>query len=152
MAAELDNLYLDTTVFVNLGEAGALLSLIKFVGDRARIVNEVFVELKRNSSREDFRFLLTLEMIRDWPPSPPVELSPEQMQEVLDIKRAIAGPGDHPLKDLGEIASVVAAKADGLSPVASDDHTAAMLCSNRGLKRLTSDELTEQLRAAGFLE
>jgi hypothetical protein len=74
------------------------------------------------------------------------------MQEVLDIKRAIAGPGDHPLKDLGEIASVVAAKADGLSPVASDDHTAAMLCSNRGLKRLTSDELTEQLRAAGFLE
>lgn len=145
-------LYMDTTVFINFGESGALLTLIKFVGNRARIVTEVDTELQRNSSRNDFRFLATLNLLQGWPPIPPVQLSPAQMQTVLDIKRAIARPGDHEHKDLGEIASVIAAQADGLAPVASDDGTAAMLCSTRGMRRLTTRDLTDEMQAAGLIE
>ncbi len=147
-----ERLYVDTTVFINLGKQGSLLTLVKYLGKRARIVNEVDVELQRNSTLEDFRFLGTLEMIRDWPPVAAVVLTPEQMQEVLDIKRAIAQPGDHPMKDLGEIASVIAAKADGLVPVISDDKTAAMLCSVRGIERLTTPDVLKEMVAVGLLE
>lgn len=147
-----ERLYVDTTVFINLGKQGSLLTLIKYLGDRARIVNEVDVELQRNSTLEDFRFLGTLALVRDWPPVEAVVLTSEQMQEVLDIKRAIAQPGDHPLKDLGEIASVIAAKADGKVPVISDDGTAAMLCSVRGIDRLTTPDVLEEMRAAGVLD
>lgn len=149
---EADRLYVDTTVFINLGKQGSLIPLIKFLGARARIVNEVDAELQRNSTLEDFRFLGTLAMIRDWPPVDPVELTTEQMLEVFSIKSAIARPGDHPQKDLGEIASVVAAKADGMVPVISDDGTAAMLCSVRGIDRLTTPDVLEAMRAAGVLD
>jgi hypothetical protein len=152
MPAENRHLYLDTTVFVNCGQIGALLALVRFVGDDARIVDEVAGELRRGSTREDLRFLGALEMVRGWPPAPPARLTPEQMAEVLDIKRAIQRPGDHALKDLGEIASVVAAKADGGAPVASDDHTAAMLCSVRGLRRVSSADLIGQMRSAGLID
>jgi hypothetical protein len=74
------------------------------------------------------------------------------MQEVIDIKHAIERPGDHPMKDLGEIASVVAAKSDGLCPVVSDDGTAAMLCSVRGLARCTTNEVLEAMQEAGLIE
>lgn len=150
--ASADRLYVDTTVFINLGKQGSLIPLIKYLGKRARIVNEVDAELQRNSTLEDFRFLGTLDMIRDWPPEPAVVLTTEQMQEVLDIKRAIERPGDHPLKDLGEIASVIAAKADGRVPVISDDGTAAMLCSVRGIARLTTPDVLEEMIAAGELD
>ncbi|MBJ7458259.1 MAG: hypothetical protein JHD02_03630 [Thermoleophilaceae bacterium] len=150
--AQSDRLYVDTTVFINLGKQGSLLTLIKYLGDRARIVNEVDVEIQRNSTLEDFRFLGTLAMIRDWPPVAPVELTTEQMIEVFSIKDAIARPGDHPQKDLGEIASVIAAKADGMVPVISDDGTAAMLCSVRGIDRLTTPDVLEEMRAAGVLD
>lgn len=142
------HIYIDTTVFINFGIDGALLPLIKFFGNDARIVDEVAAELKRNSTREDFRFLATLDLLRDWPPAPPVELTPAQMLEVLDIKHAIAQPGDHELKDLGEIASVIAALADGAAPVASDDGTAAMLCATRGIERLTSSDIQARMRGS----
>jgi hypothetical protein len=144
--ASADRIYVDATVFINLGRQGELISLIKYLGTRARIVDEVDAELQRNSTLDDFRFLGTLEMIRDWPPVAAVVLTAEQMQEVLDIKRAIARPGDHPLKDLGEIASVIAAKADGMVPVISDDGTAAMLCSVRGIERLTTPDVLAEMR------
>jgi hypothetical protein len=150
--ASAERLFIDTTVFINLGKQGSLIPLIKYLGKRARIVNEVDAELQRNSTLEDFTFLKTLAMIRDWPPAEAVVLTPDQMQEVLEIKRAIARPGDHPLKDLGEIASVIAAKADGLVPVISDDGTAAMLCSVRGIARLTTPDVLQEMRDAGALE
>lgn len=148
MAEQDDHLYVDTTVFINFGQQLSVLTLITLLGERARIVAEVENELKRNSSRRDFDFLGTLNRVRGWPPAPPVELTPAQQAEVLDIKRANSRRGDHELADLGEIASVVVAKDDGMAPVASDDGLAAKLCSVRGLQRITSKQLIDQVLAA----
>lgn len=145
----LPRIYVDTTVFVHFGRGGALIPLVSLLGERARIVSEVDREIERNSTKPDHSFLSVLSKIRGWPPVPPIVLTPEQMREVLDIKNAVQQPGDHPLKDLGEIATVIAACADGRAPVASDDGLAAKLCSVREMRRITSTELSAEMERGG---
>lgn len=142
---DIPRVYLDTTVFVIFGQSGELIPLLSRLAGRARIVNEVDHEILRNSLKSEFSFLKVLGLIKNWPPAPPIELTAEQMTEVLSIKNAVKRPGDHPLKDLGEIATVIAAQADGGVPVASDDGLAAKLCWVRGIRRITSVELSKLL-------
>jgi predicted nucleic acid-binding protein len=104
-------------------------------------------ELREVGARR-FKFLGTLSMIRDWPPAPPVELTPRQQLEVIDIKNARAEPGDHEQKDLGEIATVIVACDDGRAPVVSDDGLAKSLCAVRGMKRLTTSDVLNEMSAA----
>lgn len=150
--ADLDRVYLDTTVFVNLGQAGALIPFVRFVNERARIVREVDTEIQSLSTRTDFAFLKTLRMIRGWPPIPPIDLPAILTMEVLDVKRAYGRPGEHALEHLGEIASVVAAAADGGSAVVSDDGLAGKMCALRDLGRLTTADVALEMAARGELD
>ncbi len=152
LIAPADRVYLDSTVFFNFGEAGALLPLVKYLGPRARIVNEVEAELARNSSFLDYSYLKVLEQIRDWPPVDSIDITPAQMQQVLDMQRVVRGPGQHELQHLGEIASVVAACDDGRVPVVSDDGLARKMCRVRQMPFINSADVATEMTAAAALD
>lgn len=149
--SEADLVFVDTTAFVNFAQHSALPWLVKFLGKRARIVDHVQEEIRRNSLGK-FPALKMLDQLRGWPPVPPVELTPAQLAEVISLKEARAGPGDHSQADLGEIATVVAAAAVDNSVVLSDDGLARALVGMRPTRLVTSPDIAVQMVAAGALD
>lgn len=152
LVAHFPRVYLDSTVFFNFGEAGGLIPLVQYLGERARIVNEVEDELRRNSTFDEYSFLAVLDRINGWPPVESVDVTPTQMQQVFDIQRVVRDPGDHELKHLGEIASVVAACDDERMPVVSDDGLARKMCAVRGMPLINSADLAAEMTAADAID
>ena len=87
-------------------DAGAQRALVDYLGARVRITVDVQRELDDAArSVPGLRLLL-----RDWPPTDPVELPVELMQKAADILGFITDDPHPGLQDLGEVTSVLLAE------------------------------------------
>jgi len=140
---------LDSSAFFYFCEGGQVISLAGYLGKRAYITLEVDEELRRNSTR--YRDLKTLERMR-WPPEDnKLELPAPLKRELLDILRGLRKPGEHPMKNAGEVATVLMAQHIGGALVVLEDAEGKALALRRNVPRLSTAMLAAEMVAAGYI-
>jgi hypothetical protein len=140
---------LDSSPFFYFCEGGQVINLAGYLGKRAHITLEVDDELRRNSTQ--YIDLKTLHRM-NWPPEDnKLELTAPLKQELLDILRAIQKPGDHPLKNAGEISTVLMAQHLGGELVVLEDHEGKALALKRRVPRLSTAMLAAETVAVGAI-
>ncbi len=149
VAGRAERVLLDASPFFRFAEAGRLLDLAGYLGARASRTAEVQVELDRNAAR--VRELKTLALLR-FPPGDPLVLPVPLQDELLQLKRANARPGDHPTKDLGELSTYLMARELGSGVVVvMDDRLSVAYLRRRGMPRVSSAGMAAEMTAAGAL-
>jgi predicted nucleic acid-binding protein len=140
---------LDTSPFWRFCEGGQVINLARYLGKRAYITLEVEAELKRSAGR--YGDLKTLGFLR-WPrDSNRLELPGPLKRELLDILRALTTPGEHALKNAGEISTVLMAQHLGGELVVLDDHDGRRLAAKRAVPRLSTAMLAAEMVAVGAI-
>jgi len=138
---------LDTSPFISFAQAGALIPLAQYLGDRAAIVLDVANELRRNAAGR-FPQLTTLDMLR-WPSGEPRSLPPELLADADALRRLHSPIGAHEAANRGEIATVLLAARVQDALVVMDDELGKKLCRMRGVDRLSTAQLAAEMVAAG---
>jgi hypothetical protein len=140
---------LDSSPFFYFCDGGQVINLAGYLGKRAHITLEVDEELRRKSTQ--YIDLKTLQRM-NWPPEDhKLELTAPLKQELLDILRAIRKPGDHPLKNAGEISTVLMAQHLGGELVVLEDHEGKALALKRHVPRLSTAMLAAEMVALGAI-
>lgn len=140
---------LDTSAFISFAEAGALIPLAHYLGDRAAIVLDVANELRRNAAGH-FPQLKTLDMLR-WPPGEPLSLPPDLLADAEQLRRLNSPVGAHEAANRGEIATALLA-GRLRAVVVMDDELGKKLCRMRGVDRLSTAQVAAEMVAAGALD
>lgn len=134
---------LDASPFYRFCEGGQVINLARYLGTRACITLEVEEELRRGATR--YVDLKTLQRMK-WPPERSrLELPAPLKRELLDLVRALRKPGDHPLKNAGEVSTVLMAQHLGGELVVLDDHDGKRLAARRGVPRLSTAMLAVEM-------
>jgi len=150
IASGADRVLLDTSVFINFAEAGALFQLAKYLGDRASIVVDVDSEIRRNATGR-FPALKTLPLL-GWPEGEPLALPPRLLEDAKGLRRLHRQPGQHADSNSGEIATVLmATQLEGVVALV-DDRLGKQLCRMRGIPRLSSAQLVIEMMVAEALD
>lgn len=141
---------LDTSPFISFAEAGALIPLAQYLGDRAAIVLDVANELRRNAAGR-FPQLKTLDMLR-WPHGAPLSLPPDLLADAEALRRLHSPVGAHEAANRGEIATALLAGRLQDAVVVMDDELGKRLCRMRGVDRLSTAQLTAEMVVAGTFD
>ncbi len=141
---------LDTSALISFAEAGALIPLAQYLGDRAAIVLDVANELRRNAAGR-FPQLKTLDMLR-WPPGETRSLPPDLLADAEALRRLHSPVGAHEAANRGEIATALLAGRLQDAVVVMDDELGKRLCRMRGVDRLSTAQLTAEMVAAGTFD
>ncbi len=141
---------LDTSPFYRFCEGGQVINLARYLGARACITLEVAEELRRGATR--YADLKTLQLMK-WPPERNrLELPAPLKRELLDLVRAFRKPGDHPLKNAGEVSTVLMAQHLGGELVVLDDHDGKRLAARRDVPRLSTAMLAVEMVIVDAIE
>ncbi len=138
---------LDTSPFISFAEAGALIPLAQYLGDRAAVALDVDNELRRNAAVR-FPQLKTLDMLR-WPPGEPLSLPPDLLADAESLRRLHSPIGAHEAANRGEIATALIAARLQDVVVVMDDELGKTLCRMRGVARLSTAQLAAEMVVAG---
>ncbi|MDX6690513.1 MAG: hypothetical protein QOG15_1970 [Solirubrobacteraceae bacterium] len=150
IAGRAERVLLDTSVFINFADGGALFQLSAYLADRATVALDVDVELRRNAAGR-FPALKTLGMLK-WPPGEPLALPPDQLADAEALRRLHSAPGAHEDANRGEIATaLLAGRIEGVI-VVMDDMLGKQLCRTRGVARLSSAQLSAEMVVVGALD
>lgn len=138
---------LDASVFRRFEDAKQLILLPPYfqgAGVVAEIVREVHQELVRAGTTTTLK-------LQKWPDV--VDLPHELRGDMLRRMRAARKPGDHELKNAGEIASVLYAKHVGATLVLAEDELAKTMCLpvNLNVPRLSTAHLVLEMACRGHL-
>ena len=148
VARTAERVLLDTSVIINFAQAGALLELARYLGERGAIVLDVAEELRRNTDR--FPQLANLAEI-GWPHGEPLALPPDLLADAEALQRLHSREGAHEAENRGEIATaLLAARLRAIAVI--DDALGKRLCRMRGVARLSTAQLAAEMVAAGALE
>ncbi len=140
---------LDSSALFYFCQGGQVINLAMYLRERAYVTLEVDEELRRKSTR--YVDLKTLQRMK-WPPeNNKLELTAPLKQELLDILRAIQQPGDHPLKNAGEISTVLMAQHLGGDLVVLEDHEGKRLALRRQVPRLSTAMLAAEMVAVSHI-
>lgn len=148
-AAHADRVLLDTSALVSFAQAGQLIYLVRYLGERGTVALDVQVEIQRHqlSRFPELRVLGNL----GWPPGGPVALPVELLADARDLRRLHRKPGEHQDANRGEIATVlIAAKVGALAVL--DDGLGKKLARFRSLPFLTTPQLAAEMAAAGEID
>ena len=147
VARDATTVLLDTSPFINFAEAGALIPLAQYLGDRAAIALDVDKELRRNAAGR-FPQLKTLDML-NWPLGEPLSLPPDLLADAEALRRLHSPIGAHESANRGEIATaLLAARVEGPA-VVMDDELGKKLCRVRSIPRVSTAQLAAEMVVAG---
>lgn len=150
VAGNAKRVLLDTSVFINFAEGGALIPLSAYLGDRAAVALDVHVEIHRNAVGR-FPALKTLAMLK-WPHGEPLPLPPDLLTDATDLRRLHTSSGAHTEANRGEIATALLAGRIDDVVVVMDDNLGKKLCRLRSLARISSAQLAVEMVAVGVLD
>jgi hypothetical protein len=100
----------DATTFMAFAKTDHMADLMSHLGDRLRVTRDVLREIRRHVMKTpDLRTFIAWVEATD--PQQIAPLTSRESRTVFDLARAVQRPGDHPLKHIGEFATVVAGRA-----------------------------------------
>jgi predicted nucleic acid-binding protein len=140
---------LDASPFYRFCDGGQIITLASYLGKRAWITLEVEEELRRGAVR--YTDLRTLQRM-NWPHEDHrLELTTALKRELLDVLRAIRKPGEHRMKNAGEVSSVLMAQHLGGVLVVLDDRDGRTLSRRRNVPRLSTAMLVAEMVVVGAM-
>ncbi|MDB5067161.1 MAG: hypothetical protein JWM18_3595 [Chloroflexi bacterium] len=108
--ADADIVLPDATTFMAFAKTDNMADLMSYLGDRLRVTRDVLREIRRHvMETPDLRTFIAWVDATD--PQQIAPLTSQESRTVFDLGRAVQRPGDHPLKHIGEFATVVAGRA-----------------------------------------
>src|SRR5262249_7996378 len=145
-----ERVLLDSSVIVNFADAGMLIPLAAYLGQRCAITLDVDREIRRltATSRPE---LATLDRLR-WPPGQPLALPPDLLADAQGLRTLCTPSGAHVAANRGEVATALLAARLSNTVVIMDDALGKRLCQHRGVPRLSSAQLAAEMVAAGALD
>ena len=140
----------DSSAIITFVEAGGIVQLRSYIGDKGAITLDVQQELLRLSQTK-FSGLIALDRL-GWPPGDALGLPPHLLQEAEDMRRAQLDPRAHADKDRGEVSTALMTQHLGHAVAVMEDLFGKTICARRNIPRVSSAHLVAEMVAASALD